>query len=331
MKILVTGATGFIGTNLVRKLVEQGESVRILRREWSNMMGLEGLPIEQHLGNLRDYDSVRQAVKGCQRVYHLAALLKIAPFERERFRRTNVLGSENIARAALEEGVEKMVYTSSIAAVGYGTKENPATEETEFNLGRFKLPYIDTKRQGEEVILQYCDKGLSAVVVNPGYVFGPWDKRPGVNKFFEMAARGKLWFYIGGGLSIVEVDDVVQGHLLAMEKGRIGERYILSNENVTYLELLSSINAFIGKKPPKFKIPYPLLLMLGYLGDGFGKLFRFNPQVSSRIARFTKINHYVNSEKAKRELGFTTTPLAKSFKKTFDWLKEYSNLLDGKK
>lgn len=326
MKILVTGATGFIGTNLVRKLVEEGKSVRILRRDWSNMMGLEGLPIEEHIGDLRDYNSVRKAVKGCKRVFHLAALLKIAPFERERFHKTNVLGSENIARAALEEGVEKMVYTSSIAAIGYGTEENPATEDSEFNLGNFRLPYIDTKREGEEKIFEFCQKGLPVVVVNPGYVFGPWDKRPGLNKFLVMAARGKLWFYIGGGLSIVNVDDVVQGHLLAMEKGRIGQRYILSNQNVSYKEFMSMANEFVGKKPPKFKIPYLLLLFMGYLGDGFGILFRFNPQISSRIARFTKINHYVSSEKAKRELGYTTTPLAESFKKTFDWLKEYNFL-----
>lgn len=331
MKILVTGATGFIGTNLVRKLVEQGEEVRILRREWSNMIGLEGLPVEEHTGNVRDYDSLRQAVKGCSRVYHLAALLKIAPFERDRFQKTNVLGSENIARAALAEGVEKMVYTSTIGAVGYGPKENPATEESEFNLGHFKLPYIDTKRKGEEVILAYCKKGLPAVIVNPGYVFGPWDKRPGANRFFDMALRGRLWFYIGGGLSVVDVDDVVQGHLLAMEKGRIGERYILSNQNMTYKEFLSLINEFIGKKPPKFKIPYVLLLTLGYFGDGLGKLFRFNPQISSRVARFTKINHYVSSEKAKIELGYSTTPLAESFQKTFNWLKEYNDLLNGKK
>ncbi|MFQ5769329.1 MAG: SDR family oxidoreductase [bacterium] len=324
MTILVTGATGFIGTNLVRKLVAQRESVRIMRREWSNLLGLEGLPIEHHIGDIRDYNSVREAIKGCKKVYHLAALLKIAPFERERFHKTNVLGSENMARAALEEGIEKMVYTSTIGAVGYGSEDNPATEESEFNLGKFRLPYIDTKRQGEEIILEYSQKGLPVVVVNPGYVFGPWDKRPGLNQFLTLAAQGKLWFYIGGGVSVVDVEDVVQGHLLAMEKGRIGERYILSNQNVTYKEFMSMANEFLGKRPPRVKIPYLLLLFTGYVMEGFGKLFGFNPQLSARAARFTNITHYVSSQRARRELGYTTTPLAESFKKTFDWLKEYN-------
>ena len=330
MPLLVTGATGFIGTNLVRELVAQGESVRILRREWSNLLGLEGLSIEHHIGDIRDYNSVREAIKGCKKVFHLAALLKIAPFERERFYKINVLGSENIARAALEEGVEKMVFTSTIAAVGYGTEENPATEATEFNLRGFRLPYIETKRQGEEKILEYCKKGLPAVVVNPGYVFGPWHKKSGLNQFLTLAARGKLWIYIGGGLSVVDVDDVVQGHILAMEKGRIGERYILSNHNMTYKEFMFIANEFCAKRPPRVKIPYILLLSMGYLGEVFGKLFGFNPQISSAVARFTKINHYVSSEKARQELGYTTTSLAESFKKTYDWLKEH-NFLNAKK
>ncbi|MFQ5751677.1 MAG: SDR family oxidoreductase [bacterium] len=323
MSILVTGATGFIGTNLVRKLVARGDSVRILRREWSNMLGLERLPIEEHIGDVRDYEAVRKAVTGCKQIYHLAALLKIAPFERERFHNINVEGSDNIALAALEEGVEKLVYTSSIAAIGFGTEDNPATEETEFNLDKFKLPYIDTKRKGEQKVLDYCESGLPAVVVNPGYVFGPWAKKPGLNKILLLAAQGKLWYYISGGLSIVDVDDVVQGHLLAMEKGKIGKRYILSNQNITYKELITMANEFVGKKPPKFKIPFALMLMVGYLAEGAGKLFRFNPQISSGMARMTTITHYVSSEKAKRELGYTTTPLADSFKKTFNWLKEY--------
>ncbi len=323
MSILVTGATGFIGTNLVRKLVNQGETVRILRRDWSNMLGLKGLAIEEHIGDIRDYQTVRKAVKGCKRIYHLAALLKIAPFERERFQKINVQGSENIALAALEEGIEKLVYTSSIAAIGFGTEKNPATEESEFNLGQFKLPYIDTKRSGEQKILEYCKSGLPAVVVNPGYVMGPWDKHPGLNKLLVLAARGKLWYYIGGGLSIVDVDDVVQGHILAMEKGQIGERYILSNENLTYKEFITMANEFSGKKPPKIKIPFLLTLITGYLAEAAGTLFRFNPGISSGIARMTSITHYVSSDKAKKEIGFTLTPLADTFKKTFDWLKEY--------
>lgn len=323
MLTLVTGATGFIGTNLVRKLVERGESVRILRREWSNMLGLENLDIEEYLGDIRDYETVRKAVKGCKRVYHLAALLKIAPFERNRFVKTNVVGSDNVALAALEEGVEKLVYTSSIAAIGFGTEENPATEESEFNLGELKLPYIDTKKAGEDKILEYCKSGLPAVVVNPGYVFGPWNKKPGLNKFLVLAAQGKMSFYLSGGISVVDVDDVVEGHLLAMAKGQIGERYILSNQNISYKDFITKATELAGQKPPKFKMPYFLLLVAGYLAEGAGQLFRFNPAISSGVARMTTITHYVSSDKARRELGYTTTPLEVSFKKTFEWLKEY--------
>ncbi|MFQ5708756.1 MAG: SDR family oxidoreductase [bacterium] len=330
MSILVTGATGFIGTNLVRRLTARGESVRILRREWSNRLGLEGLPLEEHIGDVRDYDTVRQAVRGCKQVYHLAALLKLAPFERDRFQRTNVLGSENLARAALEEGIEKMVYTSSIAAIGWGTEQQPATEETTFNLGRFRLPYIDTKRAGEEVVLEYGRKGLPVVVVNPGYVFGPWDKRPGLNRLLILAAQKKLWFYIGGGLSVVDVADVVQGQILAMEKGQAGQRYILSNQNLTYKEFMSMANEFLGQKPPRFRIPFWVMFSAGLMAEGLGKLFRFNPQISARLARMSRLTHYVSSEKAKRELGYATTPLAESFKKTFEWLREYHFIKERK-
>lgn len=330
MPILVTGASGFIGTNLVKALVAQGQSVRILRREWSDMLGLRDVPLEEHIGDIRDFETVRQATADCSQVYHVAALLKIAPFERERFYRTNVLGTENVARAALETGVERMVHTSTIGTVGYGNESQPATEETQFNLGQFRLPYIDTKREAEELILRYHrEEGLPVVVVNPGYVFGPWDRRPGLNRILELADQGKLWFYVEGGLSVVDVNDVAQGHLLAMERGRPGERYILSNQNLTYKEFLSMANEFVGHAPPKWKVPYSLLLALGFVGEALGRVFGFNPQISARVARMTRITHYVSAEKARRELGWNTTPLAESFARTFDWIRWFA--VNGKK
>jgi dihydroflavonol-4-reductase len=321
--ILVIGATGFLGTNLVRELAGRGESVRILRRPSSNLLGLEKLPLEEVSGDLADPAALRQAMRGCRHVFHVAGGVSLGTLDRERLRRVNVGGTEAVAAAALAEGVERLVYTSSSVSIGYGTADQPATEDSPFNLGHLRLPYVDTKKEAEEKILEQCGKGLPAVVVNPGYVFGPWDKAPKLNQLLIMAARGKLNFYFGGGLSVVDVSDVARGHVLALEKGRVGQRYILSNLNLTYREFFTRVNAFVGRPPPKFKMPYPVLLGMGYAAQGFGKLFGLKPELSAAAARLYQINHYLSSEKARQELGYTTTPLEESFRKTFDWLKEY--------
>jgi dihydroflavonol-4-reductase len=319
--ILVTGATGFIGTNLVQQLASGDEPVRILRRQSSNMLGLEGLPIEEVVGDILDEASVREAVKDCRRVYHVAGSADIGPFSSEQLYRTNVFGTEQVARAALAEGVEKLVYTSSSVTIGYGSAENPATEDSDYNLGHIPLPYIKTKKAAEEKVLELVAQGLPAVIVNPGYVFGCWDKEPKLNQLLIKSARGKLNFFFPGGMSVVDVDDVATGHILAMEAGQIGQRYILSNRNMTYREFVTVVNASQGKRPPKWKLPYPLLLTMGYASECCGKLFRFNPLLSSGLAQLYAIDHFVSSQKAETVLGYKTTPLEESLDRTFHWLR----------
>jgi dihydroflavonol-4-reductase len=321
--ILVIGATGFLGTNLVRELHARGEAVRILRRPSSNMLGLEGQAREEVVADLFDPAALRQAMRGCRQVFHVAGGVSMSPFGGEQLRRVNVEGTAAVAAAALAEGVDRLVYTSSSVTIGYGSAGSPATEESPFNLGHLHMPYVDTKKEAEDRLLEQCRKGLPAVVVNPGYVFGPWDKAPKLNKLLIMAAQGKLSFYFGGGLSVVDVADVARGHILALERGRVGERYILSNLDLTYREFFTRVNAVVGRPPPKFKMVHPLLLGMGYGSQVLGKLFGFDPELSAGAARLYRLNHYLSSEKARRELGYATAPLEDSLRKTFDWLKEY--------
>ncbi len=320
-RTLVTGATGFIGTNLVRRLVAEGESVRILRRPYSNTRGLDELPIETAIGDVRDAESVRAAVEGCRRVYHLAAKLSVADGDWDRFHRTNVLGTENVARAALETGVERMLHCSSIAAVGWGPPQAPATEESEFNFESFRVPYVHTKRQGELVVREYIGKGLPAVIVNPAYVFGPWDKRLGANRLVYLVAKGRGLFYPGkGGINIVDVDDVVDGMLAAMDRGRVGERYILGGENLFFRDLLSLMAEVSGGRKPIATLPFPLFWSLALLVEIGGKLFHFKPLISRQTARFARLTHFVSSEKAMRELGYRYRPPRQVILHALQWL-----------
>lgn len=321
--ILIVGATGFIGTNLARQLVARGESVRIFRRSSSNMLGLEDLPIEERIGDLLDYEAVSYAMKGCTHVYHLAALVNLGPYETILQRNIQIEGIRVVAQAALSEGVKRFVYTSSGVTIGYEPSGEPATESEGVSMTHLGLPYVETKIKAEELVLQLYQRGLPVVIVNPGYTFGLWDKAPKLNQLFIMAAQGKLNFYFSGGLSIVDVADVAYGHIMAMDHGRPGERYILSNQNLTYREFFTRLNAYFNRKPPEYRLPYPALYMAGFFAEAFGRIFHFNPKISRSIARLYNINHYLSSEKAMQELHYTPRPLENSIDETFKWLRDH--------
>lgn len=321
--ILVTGATGFVGTNLVRELVRRGESVRILCRASSNLEGLVDLPIEQFIGDLLDQQSLQKAIKNCRQVYHVASLIEMSPYKRNELYDVNILGTEMVMRAALDEGVDRLVYTSSAVTLGYSTQEDPVTEESQYNFGWLENPYIESKKRAEDVVLAYSKRGVPAVIVNPGYIFGSWDKNPKLNKILILAAQSKLKFYFGGGLSVVDVADVVQGHLLAMEKGDVGERYIISNENLTYKDFMTLANQLTGKPPPCVKLPTWLMVMMGRLAETYGRFAQVEAPLSSSMARLYDVHHYMSSKKAIQELGYKPKSLKESLKLTLDWLEKH--------
>lgn len=328
MKTLVTGATGFVGVNVVRRLVSRGEDVRILCRKTSNLLGTDGLKIEKAQGDVADYASVQEAVKRCKRVYHVAGIVDMSPFNEKWIYDVNTGGTENVCRAAFEEGCERLVHTSSTAAVGEGTTENPCNEDTPYDTNHFPYAYHKSKHQAEKVVLKYHEKGLPSVIVNPSYMLGPWDIKPSSGRIVQMAVRlGGIPLYPGGSNSMADVEDVAEGHILAMEKGKPGERYILGGENMTYRELSELINEMIGKKRLMIPLLYAAALPFAFFGNVFGRLFPKTFQdVNINTLKMGFIHHCVSSDKAKRELGYVIHPVRGAIEKTLKWFKDHKYL-----
>ncbi len=329
--ILVTGGTGLLGLNIVRQLATAGERVRVLVRPSAQpRLGLEDIEVEQAPGDVTDAESVRRAMQGVRQVYHVAALTWQGPWQsvRRQMEAVNVGGTEIVARAALEAGVERLVHTSSTVAIGHGTLEQPATEESAWNFEGFG-PYYDTKHEAEAVIHRFIGEGLDAVIVNPGYMLGPWDIKPTSGTMLLEAARTPFGipFYTGGGNNLCDVEDVAEGHRLAMEKGVAGRRYILANENLPYREIFTLVNRAVGKPPPRLRMPKTLLLGVAPLLDAVGYFMpeRMDKYNSSTV-RAGETGLYVSPERAVRELGLKSTPVEQSLEKAVRWFRDHGYL-----
>lgn len=320
MKALVTGATGFLGSAVVRELLRNGEEVRVLVRPNTNRLNLQGLDVEETLGDITDVASVRRALRGCDRVYHVAALYTLAD-PPQAYYRINVEGTRNVLQAALEAGVHKAVYTSTIAAVGSARGGSPADEDTVWDLGEFFLPYVTTKYQAEFEAWRACAKGLPVVVVNPTAPMGERDVKPTpTGKLIVDFLNGRMPFYPRMYLNVIDADDVAAGHRLAMEKGRPGERYILGGENVSVRQILAVLSRLTGVPAPRWPIPYPAALVAGFLGDLLlTKLLGRPSIVSLSSVRFLKRPMHASNRKAVQELGLTLTPLEDCLKKAVRW------------
>lgn len=329
MKTFVTGATGLVGGNLVRALVTRGESVRALVREKSNAIALNGLEVEMVPGDIRDRDSLTRALKGCDRVYHCAASVSQWRGNLPISKDININGTVNVLEESLRAGVERVVYVSTVDTLGLSRRESPADETSSHeSMAKFRNPYVDTKYEAERRAREFVKKGLNLVVVNPTYMFGPWDVKPSSGLMILEVARGKALGYPGGGNNFVDVEDVVQGIILAMEKGRSGEKYILANQegNLTYQEIFTLIARIVGVKPPRFRIPYAVALIGGYLSDIYGKLTGAEPQINSVTVRLGYAPHYFSPAKAIKELGIPQSPVEGAVRRAYEWFKKYGYL-----
>lgn len=318
--LLVTGGSGHIGANLVRRLLDDGEAVRVLVREDSDNAALAGLDVARAVGDLRDPDSVGRAVDGCQRVYHVGAVVETTTRRQQELFETNVLGTRNVLRAALARGVERVVVSGSLSAVGY-VPDRPSTEEDPFNPFRAVMPYQFSKAGVEHECLLAVRDGLEVVIATSCAVLGPNDFKPSrMGRVLLDFAAGRMRAYLPGGVEFVGAADVVQGHLLAMAKGRSGHRYILSSEFLTVDQLMALYEQVTGRPRPPFRLPIPLMLAAAHVSHTL--LNRLRPDAPQRFTpgavKILDMHRRACIDRARDELGYTPTPIRGAIQAAYD-------------
>src|SRR2546425_6240336 len=319
---LVTGATGFIGANVVRALLDAGASVRVLTRHGSDTRNLTGLPVEMVYGDVRDIASLRPALQGCHTLYHVAAYYSLWTPHPEDMYATNVQGTRNLLQVALDLGVRKVVYTSSVATVGLPDDGAPGDETMQLAVEHAIGHYKRSKILAEQAALAFCQQGLPLVVVNPAAPIGPWDIKPTpTGKIIVDFLRRKMPAYVDTGLNIVDVRDVAQGHLLAAQHGKIGERYILGCRNMTLREILMLAAGVSGLAAPRWRVPYGLALTLGYVCEGFAHLTGNPPLVPLAGVRMARPPMSFTAQKAVRELALPQSPLEAAMREAVHWFR----------
>ena len=319
MKVLVTGATGLVGANVARALLAANHTVRVGVRPTSNRRGVEDLEVEEVLLALEDEASDRAAMEDCEVVIHAAAAVWIGRTGRETLERVNVEGTRTICRAAADAGVRRLVHVSSVDALGLRTLEEPADEACAPNMAWLDCAYVDTKLAAERVVLQWCSEGLDAVIVNPGYMIGPWDVRPSSGQMVLEVARGLARLAPAGGNCFVDVRDVADGVLRALDKGVTGRRYILGGENLTYLEAWGLIARVVGVSGPIGVAPRPLLWTVGQAGALVGRVTGVEPAVNPISVVMGGLPHYFDSTRAKQELGYQNHELTRAVHDAWTW------------
>ncbi len=327
MKILVTGASGYIGSAVVRELLNGRDKVKALVREDGGLSNLEGLEVELVYGDITDFHSVKAALKGCDRVFHLAAIYAIWLPDPKMMYWVNVQGTKNVLEACLQKKIKKVVHTSSVAALGAHGRERPADESAQFNLWHTRDHYYISKFQAEQAALDYHRRGLPVVIVNPTNPCGSHDLNPTPNgRLIIDIIKGKLPGYVDGGINVSDIGDTARGHVLAMEKGRSGEKYILGNTNVSIKEYFDLIAEVGGGKSPSIRIPKPAAVLSGYLYQLLAEITRKPPMTTAAWVRVGSEYSFWDSSKAVEELGMPQTPIRDSIQGAIDWFKEHKYL-----
>ncbi len=327
--ILVTGATGHLGANLVRRLLEDGESVRVLLREGTDTRAVDGLRVERAWGDVRDYGKTAAAVRGCRRVYHCAAKVSSADGQEREIYETNVLGTRHLLRAALEAGVSRVVVTGSFSAVGHDPTR-PVDETVPVDPFTRLLPYQKSKVAVEHECLKAVVEGLDVVIATSCAILGPNDFHPSrMGQLLLDFANGRLRAYIPGGFEFVSARDIVEGHRLAMEKGRTGHKYIFSTEFKTVDQLMDIYEAVTGRPRPRVRLPAALMLPLAHVTAFV--LRRVAPGVPQRFTpgavRLLGMQRRANIAKARTELGYQPTTIRQAIEEQYAFFVSQGRIL----
>lgn len=326
MKVLITGANGFLGAWLTGRLLAEGHEVSALVRKNSDLSELENKSPSFAYGDVTDKESLQRAFKGQEIVFHLAGVVAYKKSARPLMNQVNVDGTRNVVDVCEEQNIPKLIHVSSVVAIGASFRPKVLNEDSEYNISHLDLGYFETKKQAEEIVLNAARQNrVRAVAVNPATIYGFGDAKKGSRKTQVKVARHEFPFYTSGGINVVAVEDVIEGILLAVKKGRNGERYILANENMTIKDLFTKISAFAGVKPPRIYMPNPVLHSIGIAGDFLEKI-NVNIGVSRENYYTATMFHWFDNAKARKELGFQPTSAEKALENSVRWMHDHGYL-----
>lgn len=325
MKVLITGATGFVGAAVARAVAATGADVRVLVRQDSELDNLDGLPVEHVHGDLRNPDSLRHALAGCRQLYHVAAHYALWARDPSIFYDINVTGTRLLMEAARKAGVERIVYTSTIGAIGLPEGGGLGTEDTPVSLAQMAGHYKRSKYLAEQEVLKLAGAGLPVVIVNPSAPVGERDIKPTpTGQVIVDFMKGRMPAYIETGMNLIDVDDVAIGHLRAMERGRIGERYILGNKNLMLRDIFEMLSRLTGIPAPRIKLPRLAVLPLAYVSTWIADYVTHRPpRIPLEGVKMAKYTMHYDCSKAVRELGLPQPPIEIALEKAVRWFRAH--------
>jgi dihydroflavonol-4-reductase len=323
MKCFVTGATGFLGSHVARRLQDRGAKLRLLVRSSSRTDNVADLRAEQVVGDLRDMESLKRGMEGCEIVFHVAADYRLWAVNGKDLYESNVDGTRNVLQAARDSGVRRVVYTSSVATMGFGNNGHMTDENTPVALSNMIGDYKRSKFMAEQLVIEAARGGQDVVIVNPTTPIGERDIKPTpTGRIVVDFLKRKFPAYVDTGLNLVDVRECAEGHLLAMEKARPGERYILGGENLTLKQILDKLSAITGLPSPGIRLPYAVAYATGAV-DTFvaGKLLKREPRVTLDSVRIGRKKMFVSCAKAEQELGWCPGPVDDALRRAVDWFR----------
>ncbi len=319
---LVTGATGFVGSHVARRLVQRGERVRVLVRPSSPRRNLEGLEAEVVQGDLNDPESLRRAVAGCRKIYHVAADYRLWARDSRELYRANVGGTRSLIAACRQEGVERMVYTSTVGTLGFAPDGSPANEETPVSLEQMIGHYKRSKFLAEREVQGAAAQGFPVVIVHPSTPVGSRDVKPTpTGQMIVDFLTGRMPAYVDTGLNLIDVEDVAEGHCLAMEKGRQGEGYILGARNLSLREILEILSRVSGRPAPRVRLPHAAALGLAAVSTAASAWTGRPPRIPWDAVRMSRKRMFFDSAKAVRELNLPQGPVEQALDKAVGWFR----------